>query len=325
MHSASYYSQLPNHKVRCELCPNYCIIEEGEIAPCRSRQNIDGTLIAVNYGKTCSLSIDPIEKKPLYHYYPGSNILSLGPNSCNLHCEFCQNFEISQNESHTTFISPEELLSLCLERRIESVAFTYSEPFTWFEYLLDAGKLLHKSGIRIVLVTNGYINQEPLLELLPYIDAMNIDLKAFSNNFYQDVCQGSLKPILETIKTATRHCHIELTHLLIPDHNDDNKQFTELVDFIANLDNEIPLHIARYFPRYKLQESPTSLELMHEFFNLAKQSLKHVYLGNVPEDSITYCSNCGTTLISRSLTRIKTNYLDKGICPKCQTALRGRF
>jgi pyruvate formate lyase activating enzyme len=282
-------------------------------------------MLAVNYGLSIAFAIDPMEKKPLYHFYPGKKILSLGPNSCNLHCKFCQNYQISQEDSAHRYFSPENLQQYCKSTGIDAVAFTFSEPFTWFEYLMDTCKLLTESGIKTVLVTNGYINQEPLLELLPFIDAMNIDLKSFNDGFYQDICAGRLNPILETIKTAHKYCHIEVTTLLVTGMNDSDEEISALTGFLAGIDSEIPLHISRYFPRYLMNNAATPINKLKQAKQIALHSLSHVYLGNVAEAENTFCTNCAEVLIKRD--GYKIEYLAKhdGTCPKCGKKLVGCF
>jgi pyruvate formate lyase activating enzyme len=308
MKEALYYEKQTDNSVRCLLCPNFCRIAEGKSGSCRSRKNIKGTLYAINYGRTTSLSLDPIEKKPLYHYYPGSQILSLGANSCNLHCEFCQNYEISQAECPTSALSPSELLQIMQEKNLKQVAFTYTEPFTWYEFILDCAKLFQPHDIKIVLVTNGYINPEPLAELLPSIDAMNIDLKSINADFYKKICHGNLKPILETIKTAFASCHIELTNLLIPGLNDKENEIQTLIDFVAEVNLNIPLNFSKYFPRWKCKQPATSDVALISAYKLAKEKLSYVYIGNMQTDkySNTSCPNCNKLLIDRSRNSVRS-------------------
>jgi pyruvate formate lyase activating enzyme len=327
MKEAMYYHRLDDSRVQCELCPNLCNIPEGSFGSCRSRKNIEGKLIAVNYAQTTSVNLDPIEKKPLYHYHPGSTILSLGPNSCNLHCAFCQNFEISQEECPTKEILPDELLQLLRKHDLDQIAFTYTEPLTWYEYLLDCGKLFRENDIHMVLVSNGYINQAPLKELLPFIDAMNIDLKSSSDVFYKDTCLGSITPVLETIRTASALCHVEITNLLIPELNDTEAEIRTLVDFIADINPEIPLHFSRYFPRYKCKQEVTPENTLLKAYKIAKEKLPFVYLGNTNNDLNinTYCPSCGTQLIEREFNTVKVENLTNDSCTVCGTKIYGHF
>jgi len=327
MHQALYFENMDNLTVKCNLCPNYCIIKDGNFGSCRSRKNVSGVLMAVNYGRTVSINLDPIEKKPLYHYYPGSQILSLGANSCNLHCEFCQNSEISQEDCLTQVMSPDELLDILIRKSLSRVAFTYTEPFTWYEYLLDCGKLFTEYNIKMVLVTNGYINQEPMKVLLPYIDAMNIDLKSISEGFYKNICKGKLEPVLDTIRTASEHCHIELTNLIIPNLNDSEDEIRALVDFVYCINPEIPLHFSRYYPHWKCQQPQTPLETLHKAFEIAKEKLCYVYLGNIPSGDFcdTSCPECKNILIKRNIFSSAVIKMSTNQCSNCGKQIYGCF
>ncbi len=299
MKEARYY-RTEGDSVRCLLCPHNCLIGDGKIGICSGRKNLNGKLYAINYGETVSVAMDPIEKKPLYHFHPGSSILSVAPNGCNLRCPFCQNWQISQGRAPTQFISPEELFSLAIKHNSIGVAYTYSEPLIWFEYLLDAGKFLHKQGLKNVLVTNGLINEEPLVELLPVIDAANIDLKAMDEKFYEEV-KGDLRTVLNTIKRVRDHWHIELTNLVIPTKNDSDQAISELVDFVAEVGDDIPLHLSRYFPHYKYDIPPTPESTLRKAWEFASKKLKHVYVGNIwiEDAQNTKCPDCGQLLIRR--------------------------
>ena len=323
MKEALFYSKIEDLKVRCDLCPHNCVISQGNIGICRARKNIEGVLYAINYGETITISIDPMEKKPLYHFHPGKNILSIGPNSCNLSCKFCQNYQSSQLKVHTTSITPDNLLKQCRSHNCDFVAFTYTEPTTWFEFILDSSKLLKENGIKIIMVTNGFINQEPLKELLPYIDAMNIDLKAFDEKFYKTICSSSLQPVLDTIKTVSLSCHIEITNLIITDENDSEKQIIDLVDFVANVNPNIPIHFSRYYPTYKMENPPTSVSKLEMAKEIAKKKLNFVYLGNILTDRSTYCPNCDQLLIHRD--KPKQNYITNRKCPSCDHVIYGEF
>jgi len=323
MLEAMFYTKLEHNKVRCDLCPHYCVIQPGDVGICRARKNIDGVLFAKNYGETITISIDPMEKKPLYHFHPGKSIISIGSNSCNFSCKFCQNYHSSQLDVPTINITPSNLLKQCKTHKCNFVAFTYTEPTTWFEFILDSSKLLKEHEIKTVMVTNGFINQEPLNELLPYIDAMNIDLKAFDEKFYNTICNGSLQPVLNTIRTAHKKCHVEITNLIITDKNDSEKHIHDLVDFIAEIDIEIPLHFSRYYPTYKMENPPTSLITLQKAKEIAEQKLKYVYLGNIVTDRNTYCPNCGNLLILRDH-QMQNNIIDAK-CPSCNQTIYGEF
>jgi pyruvate formate lyase activating enzyme len=289
-------------KIRCRVCPHNCMLEEGKYGICRVRTVKNGVPITVNYGEVTSAGVDPIEKKPLYHFKPGKNILSLGSYGCNMTCSFCQNYEISQGQPKTDFMNIDELVKAI--PRIENnvgIAFTYNEPFMWYEYIYEASREIKEKipNTNVVIVTNGYINKEPLLKLLPYVDAMNIDLKGYTNRYYNNICGAKLEPVIETIKTANDHCHIEITTLL----NGVNKN--------------IPLHLSRYFPRYKMESHATEIRKIIDAQNEAKKYLNYVYVGNVQGvDNNTYCGNCKELLIERNgyntEVRIKENK-----CMKC--------
>ena len=283
MKEALYYEKLGDKKVRCHLCPTECVILPGNHGACGVRLNKLGILYSEIYGKITSLALDPIEKKPLYHYHPKESILSIGTKGCNFHCDFCQNWQISQNLSALTEnITAEEVVAKTKECGSFGIAYTYNEPFIWYEFVLEIAKLAKKNGLENVLVTNGYVNSEPLEELLPYIDAMNIDLKAFSDDFYVKMCKGKLQPVLEVIKRAHRDCHIELTTLIIPTLNDSDEEIKREVDWIHdNLGPETPLHFSRYFPCYKMNIPPTSIKTLERAAEIALRRLKYVYLGNV--------------------------------------------
>jgi len=283
MKEALYYEKLPGGRVKCHLCPNECVINDGGRGFCGVRVNKEGVLYTEVYGKTTSITLDPIEKKPLYRYHPGENILSLGTKGCNFHCDFCQNWQISQDVNAPVHnITPREAIDRARALGSFGIAYTYNEPFIWYEFVLDTAKLARKNTLENVLVTNGYVSPEPLEGMLPYIGAMNIDLKSFDEDFYTKICGGHLAPVLDTIKRSARSCHIELTNLIIPTLNDSEKSVTKLVDWIAdNVGPEVPLHFSGYFPCYKITFPPTPIETLRMAEQIAKKKLKYVYLGNV--------------------------------------------
>ena len=329
MKEALFYSKLQNKVVKCELCPHFCKISENMIGKCRVRKNIGGNLFTLNYGKTVTFNIDPIEKKPLYHFYPGSNTLSLATTSCNFACKNCQNFEISQKYVIGTEITSKQILDFCLSHNIKIVSFTYTEPTIWYEFILDTCKILKDNNIKIVLVTNGFINPIPLQKISKFIDAMNIDLKSFDENFYKEICSGKLKPVLKAIMVAyENNLHLEITNLIITNLNDRQEDFLKLVLFIKSLDSEIPLHISRYFPVYKLMNQPTPLHILQRFYEIAQEYLTNVYLGNIIDEhkfSKTFCPKCGTLLIDRNKYQILQNTIIDGKCPECGTKIYGKF
>ncbi|OQX70933.1 MAG: AmmeMemoRadiSam system radical SAM enzyme [Candidatus Cloacimonas sp. 4484_275] len=323
MKKAKYYKKLRNNNVQCLLCPHYCVLAPQETAKCLSRKNIDGELWATNYAETVTVSIDPMEKKPLYHFFPGRNILSVGSNSCNFSCSFCQNYSISQFPVPTQKISPETLAQTCKKYKTDFVAFTYTEPITWFEFVLDTAKILHEQNIKTVFVTNGFINPEPLAELLPHIDAFNIDLKSMNDDFYRKFCDGRVQPVLQTIKTVAKFSHLEVTNLLITGENDSEKDIEQLVDFIAEINPNIPLHFSKYFPHFKMNNPPTSESTLYQAFRLAKEKLNYVYLGNILTDNDTRCPHCDAIIIKRGFrTEIK---IENGKCKYCGMEIYGKF
>jgi len=280
---ALFYERLEDKKIKCVLCPQSCQISEGKTGFCHTRQNIDGKLYSLNYGQITSIALDPIEKKPLYHYRPRESILSIGTKGCNLKCGFCQNWSISQDiDTPTQRVTCEEIIKKARDCHSFGIAYTYNEPLIWYEFVLDTAKLAKKEGLKNVLVTNGFVNPEPLKDILPFIDAMNIDLKSIEDDFYKNVCKGSLAAVLETIKQVKQSCHIELTNLVIPTLNDSESNFQKLVNWIHdNLGKEVPLHFSRYFPCYKFDIPPTPLSTLQKAKEIAEKKLKYVYLGNL--------------------------------------------
>jgi pyruvate formate lyase activating enzyme len=276
-----------------------------------------------NYARVSSYGLDPIEKKPLYHFYPGSSIFSLGTTGCNFSCQFCQNWSIAQAEPSTVNVSPQQAVSIAKEAKSSQncigLAYTYSEPLVWYEYVLDTAEKAQQAGLKNVLVTNGFVQEKPFLELLPFIDAMNIDVKAFTADFYQQWCKGDLKPVLDTVERANQHCHVELTTLLIPGLNDSEEEIEKLVNWIAGVNPNIPLHLSRYFPNYRMDLPPTPVETMEKAFNLAKERLKFVYLGNLAgtEAVNTYCPKCKQILVERHGYQVEAVGLAGGKCANC--------
>lgn len=250
---------------------------------CRVRQNQNGELMSLNYAEISSIGLDPIEKKPLYHFCPGEMILSVGTWGCNLQCDYCQNSGIVHGYPPVVYTKPHELSELAVRQGSTNigVAYTYSEPLVWFEYVIDAATEVKKSGLKNVLVTNGFLNSEPLDELLPLIDAMNIDVKAFRPEFYRKICAGELDPVKRFVEKAAMACHVEVTTLLIPSMNDGVEEIDELAQWLANINAEIPLHFSRYFPRYRMELPPTPVESLLRARQIAEKYLRNVHLGNV--------------------------------------------
>ncbi|MFC1692870.1 AmmeMemoRadiSam system radical SAM enzyme [Candidatus Latescibacterota bacterium] len=316
---ASYYESLENGRVRCVLCPNYCVISEGKKGACRIRSNRGGKLYTDSYGEVVSLAIDPIEKKPLYHFYPSKSILSTGPNGCNFKCGFCQNYHISQQEVPTRFVPPEKLAELASQNGSIGVAYTYTEPFIWFEYIRDACRIVREKGMVNVLVTNGYVNEDPLRELLPFIDAMNVDLKSMRPEFYTKICGGKLEDVLRTIEISVDVCHIELTNLVITGHNDTDEDFTKLAEWVYSINPAIPVHFSRYSPNYRFTEPPTPVETLQRAFDIVHSKLMYVYIGNIAMEgtSETLCPSCGNVLVKRSYYHVDRKGIKNGVCSRC--------
>lgn len=329
-HEAMYYTKLEDNKVKCNLCPNLCVILSGKKGRCNVRLNKDGKLYALNYNETSSISRDPIEKKPLYHFLPGTDILSFGTIGCNLSCEFCQNWHIARADPDKydyglRNLPPEKAVKEALKSDYPSVAYTYNEPLIWYEWVLDTSKLMQKEGLKNVLVTNGFIEEEPLRNLLPYIDAANVDFKG-DPPFYKELCHVShQEAVLRTLKIMREmKVHLEITNLLVTSKNDSDEQIQEMVDFIVeNLGVDIPLHFSRYFPNYKLKLPATPIERLLRAREIALEAgINYVYLGNVrdAEHSNTFCKNCGELLINRVgyFTKI-VNLTEDGKCKNCKT------
>lgn len=271
--------------MKCTTCFRQCDLNEGQTGYCKARTNIGKTITDRNYGKITSAALDPIEKKPLAEFYPGSMILSVGSYGCNLSCPFCQNHSIAQEDldNVSEFVSPSELISKALELIPYGnigIAFTYNEPMISFEYVRDVSKLAHDNGLKTVVVTNGSVTKEALEEVLPYVDAFNIDLKAFSQDYYSWL-GGNLETVKEFIKTAAAKSHVEITTLIVPGRNDSDEEMDQLASFIASADPKIPLHITRYFPRWKAKEEPTPAETLHRLKKTASKHLNSVYIGNL--------------------------------------------
>ncbi len=329
MREALYYEKKEQNLIACRLCPKLCTIKEGKSGFCRVRQNRGGTLYAANYGRVTAYALDPIEKKPLYHFYPGAAILSLGTYGCNLRCGFCQNWSIAHGSPASVALTPEQAVELAREevepgRPGMGIAYTYSEPLIWYEFVRDTARLARRAGLKNVLVTNGYINETPLRALLPDIDAMNIDVKAFTGDYYREHCAGSLEPVLRTVEISCRECHVELTTLLVTGLNDSAEEIRRLVDWVAALDREIPVHFSRYFPNFELDLPPTPPDTLKMARDIAREKLAYVYVGNAPqlEAEDTYCPECGEKLIARFGYRVRPVGLDGRKCGRCGSRIR---
>ena len=317
---ARYYEKLDDGRVHCNLCPHGCTIAQGKSGLCIARENRNGTLTAANYGQATSVAMDPIEKKPLYHFHPGADILSIGSWGCNFRCSFCQNSGISQQRAASEYLAPEKAVELARQRKSIGIAYTYNEPLISFEYLCDTGKLAREAGLANVLVTNGFINPEPLAELLPFVDAMNIDIKSIQDDFYRDLCSGRVKPVLDTAVAARKSTHVEITNLIIPEHNDSHRDLALLADWIAaNLGNDTPVHLSAHFPRHRLRAKSTPPETLHMAYEIFRQHLHFVYLGNIVSDEgcNTTCRSCGNMLVERRGYAINASGLNGSTCSSC--------
>ena len=310
--------------VRCALCPHRCRIPEGESGICGVRENRGKTLFAATYGKVAAVAVDPVEKKPLFHFHPGARILSIGSIGCNFRCEFCQNHHLVLRQAPVEPVRIEDLLRAARRENSIGIAYTYNEPFIQFEFVLECAKAFRAGGMKNVLVTNGFVNPAPLAELLPFVDAMNIDLKSMDPAFYQKICAGNLDPVLATIRTAAKATHVELTALLYTGHNDGEEHVRKLVDFIAETDREIPLHISRYFPMHRATSPPTPPDRLASAYRIARERLSYVYVGNIrlPGAEDTACPGCGATVIRREGYRIDPRGLSGDRCAACSARLR---
>jgi len=327
---AKYYKKLENEQVQCVLCPHNCIINEGKYGICKVRKNSKGRLISENYAQISAIHSDPIEKKPLYHFYPGKNILSIGSLGCNLKCKFCQNSSISQTKvsefSQSKILYPEHIIKEAKRTRNNiGIAYTYNEPTVWYEFMYKTAKKAHKAKLKNVVVSNGYINEKPLEKIIKYIDAFNVDIKAFTESFYREQTNSSLQPVLDTLEQISKEKrHLEITNLIIPTLNDDEKIFEEMINEIVKISGKNTiLHISRYFPAYKMNIEHTPTETIMKFYQIAKKHLNYVYLGNIISDEgcNTICPVCGERLISRDKYYTRTSGLTKNKCINCNSEI----
>ncbi|MGA1876059.1 MAG: AmmeMemoRadiSam system radical SAM enzyme [bacterium] len=335
MIEAQFYEKKSEQKVKCYLCSHRCLISPGGIGICGVRQNIDGTLYSLVYGKAIADNPDdPIEKKPLFHFYPGSQSFSIATVGCNFRCLHCQNFSISQMaqggaEIMGKGLSPEDIVSLAKRHQCRSISYTYTEPTIFLEYALDTAHLAHMQGIKNVFVTNGYITPEALQAAYTAIDAANIDLKSFDEQRHLRLCGAKLKPVLESIQLYHElGIWIEVTTLIIPNYNDSPEELQKIARFLVNIDPRIPWHVTRFFPTYKLTTEPvTPRETLQKAREIGlEEGLRYVYTGNIPGDvgENTYCYRCGELLIQRRGFWLQANRLKEGgRCPSCGTRMDG--
>lgn len=333
-HEADYYECLPDGRVRCLLCPNSCTLKEGQAGICRNRMNAGGKLVSVAYANVASAAIDPIEKKPLLHFHPGSKAFSIGSCGCNLSCRGCQNWSISQVsplDAEAYRFEPDALPSLMEGNGCRIAAYTYTEPLTYIEYVRDCSRICHEHGFKNVLVTAGYANERPLRELMPFIDAVNIDLKAFTPEAYQHYSHARLDTILRSlIIMKEAGSWIEITNLIIPGVNDSMTMVRGMCQWlVSNGFADAPLHFSRFFPNYKLRDvPPTPLSTLQEARQVAREcGINYVYIGNttLPDAEDTVCPGCGTVLVRRDGYHILSNSLAGGKCPHCGKPIPGHW
>jgi pyruvate formate lyase activating enzyme len=331
-----WWHRLPDGRVQCDLCPRECKLKEGQRGFCFVRQARDGGIVLTSYGRASGFCIDPVEKKPLNHFFPGTSILSFGTAGCNLGCRFCQNWDISkarEADRLTDWAAPEAVARAAEEAGCRSLAFTYNDPVIFAEYAIDCARAAHERGLKAVAVTAGYIRPEPRADFYAHMDAANVDLKGFTDQFYRKLCFAELGPVLDTLRWLKRETRVwfEVTTLLIPGQNDSEDEIARLCDwFVENLGTEVPLHFTAFHPDFKLRDlPPTSVATVRRARQQAlKAGLRHVYTGNVhdPQGQSTYCGQCGELLIERDWYALGAWNLDAaGRCQHCGTALAGHF
>ena len=333
MKEARLYEKLEGRKVRCFTCAHGCTIAEGKRGICGVRENRDGVLYSLVYGKAIALHVDPIEKKPLFHFYPGTRSFSVATVGCNMRCLNCQNADISQmprdgKPIQGQDVPPETVVQAALEHRCRTIAYTYTEPAVFWDYAYDTAKLVHEKGIQNIFVTNGYLSEASLEEISPYLDGANVDLKSFKETTYKEVCGARLQPVLDTIRRMkTLGIWVEVTTLLIPQLNDSEGELKEIAGFIRDVDPGIPWHISRFYPTYRMLDRPaTKVDALQKARRIGLDTgLRYVYTGNVPgeEGESTFCYGCGARLIHRWGFQVMGNRLVDGKCPECGTGIDG--
>lgn len=326
------YFRKSGDRLQCLVCPHNCRIAEGRTGICGVRKNNGSEIELITYGVISGYSADPVEKKPLYHFYPGYKVLSVGSFGCNMRCDFCQNYHISQTvpESSHDDMSPEEIVSAALRTRDNiGIAFTYNEPTIWFEYIRDVSISAHNAGLKTVLVSNGYVNPDPLREITGFMDAFNIDLKSFNENSYKILTGAHIDPVLNSLKIIAKSgSHLEVTSLIIPGHNDRVDEMENQAEWIAGeLGKEVPLHLSRYYPMYKRDDPATSAETLLRLYEKASEKLDYVYMGNLHtnEGQDTKCPSCGTVVTQRSGYSTVLKNIDDGKCSNCGTLIYRHF
>jgi pyruvate formate lyase activating enzyme len=334
MKEALLYEKLEHKRVQCNLCAHRCKIGPSKTGICKVRKNVDGILYSKVYGRTIARHIDPIEKKPLYHFLPGSKAFSIGTPGCNFHCDFCQNYEISQVENRSILefgipASPEEIVREALQSGCKSIAYTYTEPTIFFEYAYDIARLASSKGLRNIYVSNGFMTAEMLGMIAPWLDAINIDLKAFNDNTYRSLIGGHLDPVLESLKKVSQtNIWLEVTSLVIPDINDGDNELKQMAQFIAKeLGEDVPWHISRFFPNYKMNDAdPTPVRTLDKAVKAGQEAgLNYIYVGNVPFSThqSTHCPQCNTLLIDRSGydVNVISGAIENERCTNCGTRI----
>ncbi len=320
-HRECLYYGVTDGRLQCRLCGHRCVIEDGETGRCHVRRRQGDKLIALTYGEVTAVNLDPIEKKPLYHFHPGSYVLSLGSWGCNLRCDFCQNWTISQHQVPTSALAPRKAVQLAQAAQNNvGIAYTYNEPFMWYEYVLDTSRLVREAGLKNILVTNGIIEQEPLRELLPLIDALNIDVKSMSDEFYRRLCGGRAIWPRKTAEICAGSAHVEITNLVIPGENDSDEDLRGLVDWVAeSLGPQTPVHFSRYRPDHKMTTPPTPPDTLRRAYAMARERLSFVYLGNILLDvgQDTLCPSCHGVVVRRSGFALGEASMADGRCGRC--------
>ena len=308
MKEAMFYEKKKGNAVQCHLCPRNCIIAEGKRGNCRTRENQKGKLVSLSYASPCAAAIDPIEKKPMFHFIPGTGAYSIGTAGCNLHCKFCQNWTTSQaapEDVLSEHIEPKDVVKSAIEAGCKSIAYTYNEPVAFYEYALDTARIARKKGLKNVIVSSGFIQKEPLLEWCKFMDGANIDLKGFSDDFYRKITTAWLEPVLETLKTLKKKkVWLEITNLVVPGHNDSPKMIKKMCEWVAKeLGRDVPLHFSAFYPAYQMKDvPPTPKSALLKAYEAAKKAgIRYVYVGNVmaEKEGSTYCPKCGELLIER--------------------------
>ena len=332
-HEARFYHSVEGGLTQCELCPNRCLLKEGQRGLCKARENIGGKLYSLVYGKPVTTAVDPIEKKPFFHFLPGAKAYSLATAGCNLACKYCQNWDISQRfpeDVASTPMTPQQVVDEALKSNSQVIAFTYNEPVVWYEYMLDIAKLAKEKGLRTVAISNGYINEEPLKELLPYLDAYKVDLKAFDEEVYRQMSGGKLEPVLQTIKRVYNSATwLEIVYLVVPTYTDNLAEIKKTCLWLKeNVGEDVPLHFSRFWPKYKLLDlPPTPEEIVKEARDTCLNvGLKYVYTGNIEYEigETTFCPENGKAVIKRKGFFVEENLVDSlGRASNCPSSISG--